>query len=219
MHAETPNGDDGGSVGLTRRVNVHALHAVADADAIGCAIQAADDILSMYTLLKSSARPPFRPPSARVQVAGEGDTCEDGQQGDDNVHGASGAGAEFLKKTASNTTTPLCGVSSLPGGTQQQQDVQHVTRHPLPLPPDSVSVPSATNFVLCVELTDGCNVSMPLSADREISVEVDSATAEFGAVHGEGRASRLHAQAASLTMKGMFAAVEKFPLLPFSWVF
>jgi len=60
---------------------------------------------------------------------------------------------------------------------------------------------------------------MPLSADREISVEVDSATAEFGAVHGEGRASRLHAQAASLTMKGMLAAVEKFPLLPFSWVF
>lgn len=180
---------------VRRRVRLDRLAAVADADAIGCAIQAADDILAMYQLLKGSTR---HVSSASRHSSPEADAYEEITSEIDFIDplvglGTSGSELDAVDVVTMNEARAAAargdgggGPSGGSGGGGEDASLTAESLLTRPRPPLYIDIATV-------------RVSLPLSADLEVSVEVDALHAELAASRG---VTLLQTQATVLSMKG-----------------
>jgi hypothetical protein len=163
-----------------RRLELRGVAAVADADALGCGLQAADDVLAMHALLRGSAR----------RRRGESTSSADGGGAAASTGGLRGLGTSSSELDATDVVSlneqrasgesPGGEAPSAPGGGSGGAGA------------------GAPKPALFVEVRE-CRVSLPLSADLEASLEVDSAHAELAPARG---VRMVHTHAVAVSLKG-----------------
>lgn len=165
-----------------RRLKVAGLVAVADADAFGCALQATDDVLAMYSLLKASALRKSVP--ATPSYGGNAFSSEL----DPALLGAGTSGSEL------DATDVLTVNAERQSAAEAESGNGHHTADTSGLSASG----RRQQLPLYLDVED-VKVSLPLSADREMTVQLDAAHVEAAPSRGT---HALHTMTLALSMKG-----------------
>ncbi len=191
-----------------RRLKLDQLTFVADADAMGCAIQAADDILAMYQLLKASTRQnnswsrlrsTTTPSSQQEEIVPlEAEVSSDGADGVGSSSkrgsltglGTSGSELDAVDIITLNEMSRAALRAGGGDGGGVDGDEERKTK--------LSSSSSKQKIPVYVDIT-AVKVSLPLSADIEVSLEVDAMHAELAPARG---VHLVRTEAMNLTMKG-----------------
>ncbi len=189
-----------------RRLKLDQLTAIADADAIGCAIQAADDILAMYQLLKASTRhnnswsrlrSTTTPSSQQEELSSSEFEIPSGsasKRGSLTGVGTSGSELDAVDIVTLNERSRAAAV--VDGGANG--DGISGSRGSSEGKEDSLQSKQSQKIPLYVDIT-AVKFSLPLSADIEVSLEVDAMHAELAPARG---VHLVRTEAMNLYMKG-----------------
>lgn len=195
-----------------RRLKLDQITAIADADAMGCAIQAADDILAMYQLLKASTRhnnswsrlrSTTTPSSQQEEIFPTEPELNSGSAGTNSVRasltGLGTSGTELdavdivtLNELSRAAAAAAAAVDGPRGGAEEETYYGKNKINP------PASLTRLEKIPLYVDITE-MKLSLPLSADIEVSLGVDAVHAELAPARG---VHLVRTEAFNLTMKG-----------------